>query len=240
MTMMVAGGAGAQVTRPAATAQLASELSRREAMKSYRDGMAALVAEKFENAVADFRKAVEKDPLFPLAFYSMGRAYMFLQDYERAIAAYEASLGASRALHELQATHRFEVEKLRNEEIQQLREIIRRGGRTPTIMALEQHLRDLEYQKPSVDQGFRPPAEVLLSLGSALLRSGRADEAVQQWQQAVEVNQKLGEAHNNLAVVYMQTGRLAEAEAELRAAEQSGLKVNPQLKAELERRKAAK
>jgi len=44
------------------------------------------------------------------------------------------------------------------------------------------------------------------------------------------VNPKLGEAHNNLAVVYLTTGRPKDAAAELDAAERAGYKVNPQLK----------
>ena len=41
--------------------------------------------------------------------------------------------------------------------------------------------------------------------------------------------------HNNLAVVYMQTGRLAEADAEIKAAEKTGFRVNPQLKEDLKK-----
>jgi len=58
---------------------------------------------------------------------------------------------------------------------------------------------------------------------------------------AVEVNPKYGEAHNNLAVIYMQTGRLTEAEQEMKLAEKNGFGVNPQFKTDLkERQKALK
>ena len=46
---------------------------------------------------------------------------------------------------------------------------------------------------------------------------------------------KLGEAHNNLAVIYMQTGRLATAEEEIRAAEKAGFRVSSQFKDDLKR-----
>ena len=42
--------------------------------------------------------------------------------------------------------------------------------------------------------------------------------------------------HNNLAVIYMLTGRLKEAEAEIRLAEKSGFSVSPQFKDDLKRR----
>lgn len=47
----------------------------------------------------------------------------------------------------------------------------------------------------------------------------------------------MGEAHNNLAYIYMVTGRLAEAEKSVRLAEKAGLTVAPGLKADLEQRK---
>jgi hypothetical protein len=36
-------------------------------------------------------------------------------------------------------------------------------------------------------------------------------------------------------VIYMQTGRYAEAEVELEAAEKSGVRINPQFKADLKK-----
>ena len=47
---------------------------------------------------------------------------------------------------------------------------------------------------------------------------------------------RLGEARNNLAVVYMMMGRLEEAHNEMKAAEQAGYRVNPQFKADLQKR----
>jgi len=47
------------------------------------------------------------------------------------------------------------------------------------------------------------------------------------------VNSKLGEAHNNLAVLYMQTGRKAEAEEAVKAAERARFRVHPQLKEDI-------
>ena len=52
---------------------------------------------------------------------------------------------------------------------------------------------------------------------------------------AIKADPKLGEAHNNLAVVYMLTQRYAEANAEVKAAEKSGFRVNPQLKDDLKK-----
>ena len=51
--------------------------------------------------------------------------------------------------------------------------------------------------------------------------------------EALRVESNLGEAHNNLAVVCMLTGRYSEAEPELQAAEKAGFRVNPEFKHEL-------
>ena len=56
-----------------------------------------------------------------------------------------------------------------------------------------------------------------------------------QYRAAIEVDPKLGEAHNNLAVVYLQTGRFPEADVEITAAEKAGFRVNPQLKEDVKK-----
>jgi Flp pilus assembly protein TadD len=57
--------------------------------------------------------------------------------------------------------------------------------------------------------------------------------------EAIKVNPKMGEAHNNLAFVYFRTGRLDEAESELKAAEKSGFAVNPRFKDDVKKAKQA-
>ncbi len=49
------------------------------------------------------------------------------------------------------------------------------------------------------------------------------------------MSSKVGEAHNNLAVVYLLTGRYPEAEAAIKAAEANGVKMNPQLKEDVKK-----
>jgi Flp pilus assembly protein TadD len=53
----------------------------------------------------------------------------------------------------------------------------------------------------------------------------------------VTVNPKLGEAHNNLAVLYMTSGRKQSAEDALKAAERSRFRVHPQLKEDIRKMK---
>jgi tetratricopeptide (TPR) repeat protein len=228
---------------PAFAAQLADQPSRRQAIELFRAGQEFMSAEQFERAADAFTKAKEKDPLLSIAHYGIGQANMNLRRYDIAIKAYKDCIEAMRTLHGLQQTNRFEVDKQREDEIRELRGVLDRSsksGRAPTVLALEQRLRDLENQRSSTGSAFRPPAEVLLALGSAHFRNGDRDAAEAMWKASIDVNAKYGEAHNNLAVIYMQEGRLSEAEAEMKLAEKDGFRVNPQFKTDLkERQKAA-
>ena len=219
--------------------RLADPRSRREALALYRIGQEFFIAEKFERAAEEFTKAAVKDPLFTLAHYQAGQSYMNLKRYASAIKAFQQTIEATRALYGIAQTDRFAVERARDDEIRELRETInalQQSGHPLLVTRAEQHLADLEKQRTSLASGYRPPAEALLSLGSAHFRNGDRDAAEMQWKAAVEVNPRLGEAHNNLVVVYMQTGRFAEAEAEIKAAEKAGFRVNPQLKEDVKKR----
>jgi tetratricopeptide (TPR) repeat protein len=229
---------------PAITAQtLADAPSHREALMLFRTGQELMSEEKFERAAAVFSSAIAKDALLTVAHYGLGQAYMNLRRFEDAAEAYKRCIEATRALYTLQQTNQFEVEKQRDDEIRELRTILDRakGARMPTVLSLEQRLRDLENQRSSMGGPFRPPAEMLLALGSAYFRNGDREEAELEWRAAIDANPKLGEAHNNIAVIYMQTDRLDQALEEVTLAEKAGFKVNPQFKADLrDKIKAAK
>jgi tetratricopeptide (TPR) repeat protein len=236
---LLAAIAVASLALPADAQQIATEQNRRDALQFYRVGQEFLSGEQFEKAAEEFSKAVQKDGLLTVAHYGLGQSYMGLRRYASAAKAYGDCLEAFKALHALQQSHRFEVERQRDDEIRELRENSRsqaQAGQNLRATQTEARMRDLERQKSALEAAFTPPAEVLLALGSALFRSGDADRATVQWQAAVEANPKLGEAHNNLAVVYLQTGRVTDAEREMKLAEKNGFRVNPQFKDDLKQR----
>ena len=208
-------------------------------MAFYRTGQEHMAAEHFDFATQAFTSAIDKDPLLTVAHYQLGQAYMNLKRYASAIAAYKGAIEAMRAMHDLRETHEFEVDRQRDDEIHELRGVIERGrqggGRQPTSMALEERLRDLEEQRRDIGTTFTPPAGVLLALGSAHFRNGDLSAAELEWKAAVTVDAKYGEAHNNLAVIYMMTMRKKEAENSIKAAEKAGFRVNPQLKTDIRR-----
>jgi tetratricopeptide (TPR) repeat protein len=223
--------------------KIADDVSHRDALVHFRAGQELMSAEQFGRAAEEFVQAIDRDPLLSLAHYQLGQANMNLRRFTNAIKAYMDCIEAERQLFSLRQTNKFEVDKQREDEIRELRSILDQGkGRAPTLLGLEQRLHDLETQRSAVAAGapFQPPAQVLLALGSAYFRNGDRDAAEAQWRAAIDANSKLGEAHNNIAVIYMQTGRFDQALAELSLAEKDGFKVNPQFKADLKERAKAK
>ena len=218
--------------------KVADERGRREALALFRTGEKFLLEEQFDKAVDSFAKAIKEDSLLTVAHYEMGQAYMNLRRFDDAAKAYEGCIEATRTLHALQENQQFEVEKRRDAEIREMREtilVLQHSGRQLQATQAEQHLHDLEHQRTSMGGPFRPPAEVLLALGSAHFKAGDRDAAEAEWKAAADVNPKLGEAHNNLAVVYMRTDRLDAAAQELKLAEKAGFRVNPQFKEDLKK-----
>ena len=219
------------------TAQsLVSDTERREAFKHYRAGQELLSAEHWEKAALAFEAAIKIDGFFTDAHFGRGQAYMGLQRYATAAQAFEATVEAARSLHSLRDKNRVAVDRQIDDELRELREQQRRtaelkgGGVAARTTQLEDRIKDLERQKSSVGSPFEPPAGVALALGSAHFRNGDRAKAEEWWLEAVRVNSRLGEAWNNLAVIYLTSGRKPQADEAVKNAERAGFRVNPRLK----------
>jgi tetratricopeptide (TPR) repeat protein len=220
-----------------ASAQLASDSDRREALQHYRNGQDLLAAERFEKAIEEFQLAVTKDHLLTVAHYGIGEANMNLHRYPSAIAAFQQCTAAFRTLFDLQQRDSFRVEQLRDDEVRELRDTARRMAQRNSndlrIVAVERRVEELERRRSVNANGFVPPAEVSLALGSAYFHNRQLQDAEREWTAAIAVNPHMGEAHNNLAALFAITGRKREAEAAVAAALTAGYHVNPQLKADI-------
>jgi Flp pilus assembly protein TadD len=75
-----------------------------------------------------------------------------------------------------------------------------------------------------------------MSLGAAYFRNNQFVEAEREYKTALDANSGSGETHNNLAVLYLMTDRADLAQNEIKAAEQTGYKVNPGLKEDVGKR----
>ena len=89
----------------AASAQYApgqSNPDAERARKHYLAGWGHMHAEEFEEAAAEFHSAIELNPKFAIAYFSLGRAYQNLHRYSEAVQA----LSTSRDLYQAQASAR--------------------------------------------------------------------------------------------------------------------------------------
>ena len=220
-----------------------NDLARRTAYNHYVRGQEFMQAELFDKAVGEFQSAIRNDRLFTDAHYGLGQAYMGLRRYASAIQAYERCLDAARTIFSMREQDRARTDQLITDQLRALREALAQTGRMAVgqraaVLGIESRIRELERSKSGLVNRFEPPAQVLLALGSAHYRNGNAIAARERWEEAVDVNSKLGEAWNNLAVVYMQSGRRGDAEAAVKNAEKNGFRVHPNLKNDIKNIKA--
>ncbi len=238
----------AWVTWGTASAQVVDEATRTKALAHFRAGQELMLAEQFEKAEVEFARSVEIDSLLTLAHYGLGQSRMAQKKYPGAVRAFTSCREAYRQLYMLQASGAATLDTQVHMEVRELQDTINalRSGRVKAfsgvatsadtkIAQLETRIRDLERMRQRGGGTFQPPAEVMLALGSAHFRSGQMPEAEQEWKAATAANDRLGEAHNNLAALYAMGQRKKEASDAVRAAERAGYRVNPQLKSDIER-----
>jgi tetratricopeptide (TPR) repeat protein len=252
MVRTIALAAALAVAAPLAVA--AQDLQRQQAAEHHRRGQELMRAERFEQAVDEFRKAIALDPLLFMAHYNLGQSHMALRSYVSAVQAY---LGAEQALVKmgsLDLAAREQLDRSNRDEIDELKSLARtlqneaarqdaRGGGgggavDGRVTQIEERIRMLEGMRLKGQEGMRIPPELSLALGSAYFRQSKLVEAEAAYVKAVRGDHKLGAAHNNLAVIYMLSGRFPEAKSSVAAAEKAGFQVDPRLKADIKAREA--
>jgi Flp pilus assembly protein TadD len=240
------------VTAAHAGAQIVSERNHHDAMRHYRLGAEALGGERFEAAEHEFREAIRMDPMFYFAHYGLGQVYMQTKRYPLAVRAYLDARDAFKASNAEALTDQAAYGRQLDDQIHALEDTkhVLENGDGPRPRALningaveqvDRQIAQLKNQRRRVpERPAETPGWMSLALGSAYFRTDALADAEREYRHAVRVEPRLGEAHNNLAVVLMLTGRCGAAEDEIRAAEKSGFRVNQQFKDDLlERRSLA-
>ena len=221
------------------TAAAQSPSDRAKAREQNKLGWDYLRGEKFEEAVKTFQVAVETDPTFEMPWYGLGRAHLALKQFVSASSA----LIRCRDLYLQQVGRQFtnqqEAQRFRNDRITEIDEMIRQVQTGPQSLQRQDQLRQLQEQRRQLQEiiargnnitiASGVPVWVSLSLGSAYFRSGKLADAETTYKEAIEADPKAGEAHSNLAVVFLETQRYAEALSAINAAKKTGFKVNPEL-----------
>jgi tetratricopeptide (TPR) repeat protein len=234
--------------RPGAAQPRPTANDEQRANLHYRTGWELLSKESWAAAAAEFQAAIDINPQFKLAYYGLGRADMGQKKFPDAIRAYEKC----RELHEAQASRNFsnkaDADRVVADDVMQIDMTIGRLQAMPPSASTSTQIGQLQAQKQRLQNRLRAadtlsltspvPAFISLALGSAYLRAERFPDAERAYRAAVEIDPKYGEAHSNLAALYLITGRYEEAENAVKAAEKTGFKVNPGLKDDIKKRKA--
>jgi len=241
LTLLIAGSAALDCSVAVSDGQ------RAEAKALFQQGQQALLASRWSEAEPPLDRAIALDPRHALAHYGLGQAYMGLGRFAGAVSAFSRSREAFRCaarpgvtdeqIQALRDAIRNFEQRRQKERLAQWKEI-NGDSTTPfdslnTVRELERRLQELEELR-----GSDPvPLGVTLALGSAYFQAGALADAEREFRAVLAAEARSGDAHNNLAVVLMLSGRLDEAERELRLAEKAGVAPHPRLKQELKRRK---
>jgi tetratricopeptide (TPR) repeat protein len=223
-----------------------SHPDRERARIQNRLGWEYMRAEEWDAAAAAFQRAVEIDPAYEYAYYGLGRAELARRRYPAAIAALERC----RALYLADAGRQFsnaqDAQRYRRDRIMEIDEQLRQLRSAPPTFRTQDLIRQLEALRREINDRIergnnltirtQVPAFVSLSLGSAYFRAGRLADAEREYQNTLEADPRSGEAYNNLAVVYLETGRPGEALTAIQAARKLGFHVNPALERAIKER----
>jgi tetratricopeptide (TPR) repeat protein len=224
--------------------------ARDRARGPYNVGLENLRAEAWEQAAESFKAAIEVDPTFEMAHYMLGRTRMAQKKFAEAAVAYEKC----RVLYQQQSGRQYanaqERQRSRDTRLREIDEVIRSYQSSAQTMQVQDAIRQLQNQRRDIEEAMSRgnstmtlslaiPAYVSTALGSAYFRMGNLASAEKEYKAAIEADAKSGEAYSNLAVVYMETGRLEDAEKSVKAAEGVGFRVHPQLKEEIKNRRKA-
>jgi tetratricopeptide (TPR) repeat protein len=241
---------------PAAVlAQPLSPSDIQRANQHYRNGWDRLRAEAFEEAVGEFQKTIEIDDRYAHAYYGLGKSHMALKQYLQAIAAYERCRNLYEQATSERTNAQYAAYDRRRDQLMILQDTLRSYRSMPpnqqqssssqnAIRELQEQIRQLEAEQQRglvVDPVMRIPPFVSLALGSAYFRSNRMADAEKLYREAIAAKPDYGEAHNNLAVICLLSGRLDEADEHVKLAEKANFNVPQGLKADIEdaKRKAS-
>jgi tetratricopeptide (TPR) repeat protein len=227
------------VVTVSAVAFAQTQADRQRARVQNKLGWEDMRSEAWEKAVKSFQNAIAIDPTFETPYYGLGRAYMALKKFDFAIVSYEKCRGLYRAQAGRQFTNAQEAQRYRQDRLTEIDDQIRLAQSAPMTPARADMLRQMQNVRRDIQENIQRgnnmtieagvPAWVSLALGSAYFRANRLADAEREYKETLAADGKSGEAHSNLAALYLETQRFPEALASINAAKKTGFKVNPEL-----------
>jgi len=171
----------------------------------YKRGMALYASGSYGEAAVAFKEAVRLNPDDSLSYNSLGLTYFALSQYDKAAKAFNKAIDLRRDLVGAESWYKLGVAytKLHQngeaiEALEQATYIIRAQG------IIDKGTKRQEYK--------RVLAEIHNSLGVAYFNEKRYHEAVEAYQQAINLDSNLAVAHYSLGITYCALKEIGEAE----------------------------
>ena len=177
-----------------------------EALKAYSTGMKVVMSSGNEAAIPFFRRAVEIDPKFAMAYANLGLSYS---------AVGESVLGAQSTTKAWQ---------LRDRVSDRERFFIDFSYDRQVTGNLEKAYQTLELWGQTYPHGESPSPQTLLG-GLSTHGTGRYEEAIAACRKAIAADPKFGMSYGSLAHAYFFTDRFPEAESTLQLAAERKLEL---------------
>lgn len=224
---------------------LAAATSREiaQASKLHKKGLKALQSGNADQARESFQRALEVIPSYPDAHMGLGQIAMSARDFEAALTHFDAAKAGygelGEALLDVEAKRYGDAQR----QINQLQDSIQHtqsqtssaGATDIDVSKMVAKIQQLQaIQPPSPDTASEPPGEIFFYIGNAQFQLNRRPEALEAWETCRDKSPKFAMVHNNLALIYMQMGRLDAAKESLARAEELGFPVNPRFKQDLD------
>lgn len=165
---------------------------RQMALPHYDLGLAYFDAGNFRRAIPELRRAVELSPSDPLYHNALGMALMFDRRLDEAIPAFEEAVRVDARFSE--AKNNLATAYMIRGELEKARTIL------------------LDVVK---DPFYPTPHFAYFNLAKILERQGKVEEAIREYQSALDIQPDYVEAHNNLGSLYLRQGKTDLAIEEL-------------------------
>ncbi len=207
--------------------QRAHELANSIKQAHYNKGITYLNDERYSEAITTFQNAITLDADFTTAHYNLGLTYLKMETYSRAVDALQKTITLDRSYKA--AHHALALAYLGQQELGKARDAARDALKLdpnyqpalsfleaidPSFTPPETHTTPPPEPEQPVNQQIvvKPRQETHYELGIAYKNSKMYTEAIAEFQKAIDLETNFVSAHTGLGEVYLETGRLDDAE----------------------------
>jgi len=214
------------------------------ANKYFEDGKKYFLKEEYKKAEKELEKCLEKMPEHSGACYFLSQIYdkkgnldQALEQIEKAKENFAKMSGIKTNFEQLYIFELQEQKMQKEERVRVLKESVSNVApdkRTRVEAAIGEMEADIglinsQLSKP-IPTEEEMPADYFYLHGNIFFKLRKFEEAFGQYQEAIRINPRFGDAYNNLANLYYMSKQYQKALDCLNQAEASGVEVNPAFK----------